>query len=739
MDRTEVLDEIVKSNTLQYGYSKFDEPVDWNSNAVNIIENVVYPDDPGATFKYQFYIDLYNDDFKNFLQPKISTAKINTPSSFKTNVPDKLIYNSYNLPYFYFHENSDRTEFKIDYVLNFSTEVYQSYTCQSDPSNCDEIFSCRAMKPDGSMNDNHVTHHDIYHLLQFVSKYPQSDKVINDYHNLTVKSSNQNNAVRMFNDFCYFMKKKLGLQQSHENDLTVLKENNFCSFYFNEANPDILKNANNYDGEEITVSGITKTIDPSEAWRNTENYQNYKNVSQFPEKPLQSYPEAKFHFLNYCRGSHFNDPECKEFYYSMFKKDAYDGGVLDQDVQNLLLQVCKTKDTYVPDDVNYYKSIKGDFHGNDIEKKENLTKEECQIACDQSNDCVGFVMNLDVVEFYSDNFTTKIGELGEGKYDVFQLGENGISNDTIVSIKIPDGYIVICYEDGNFAGNSVVLSGNVLLSNVNFQNRISSLQITQFNCEVYKEKYPELITMYGSSCNVLQNHFKEYGMNEGRDASGFSTGKGCFMKRRMTQHTKDAKKISFMKQDTDDVCSCFYRPEYYNDYIEKNNLPETIQREPNSCWFPKCFLGTNSIKADPNRQCSDVVICSTEVYTFLNAQEVKNVDVNILQTNECGKVDTDDDEKEQTPEDDEEAQLATKTQEEKPVVENSSNSFARWAIIGLVVSLLFVIIIVIVVVVVKGKKKRSRQQHQNRQRLLPQRPRQQQNRQTLSSQSNSFI
>ena len=296
------------------------------------------------------------------------------------------------------------------------------------------------------MNYNHVTHHDIYHLLQFVSKYPQSDKLIDDYRNLTVQSSNQNNAFRMFNDFCYFMKKKLGLQQSHANDLTVLKENNFCSFDFNEANPDILKNANNYDGEQITVSGVTKTIDPSEAWRNTEKYENYQKVSQFPEKPLQSYPEAKFHFLNYCRGSNFNDPECKEFYNAMFKKDAYDGGDLDQDVQNLLLQVCKTKDSYVPDNVNYYKSIKGDFYGNDIEKKEDLTKEECQIECDRRDNCVGFVMNLDAVEFYSDNFTTKIGDLGEGKYDVFQLGENGIDNDSIVSIKIPDGYIVICYE-----------------------------------------------------------------------------------------------------------------------------------------------------------------------------------------------------------------------------------------------------------------------------------------------------
>ena len=209
MDRIELLDEIVKSNTLQYGYSKFDESVDWNSNAVNIIENIVLPDDPGASFKYEFYIDLYNDELKNILQPKISTGKINTPSSFKTNVPNKLIYNSHNLPYSYFHQNSARTEFKIEYILNFSTEVYQSSTCQSDPSNCDEIFSCRAIQPDGSMNFNHVTHHDIYHLLQFVSKYPQSDKLIDDYRNLTVQSSNQNNAFRMFNDFCYFMKKNL--------------------------------------------------------------------------------------------------------------------------------------------------------------------------------------------------------------------------------------------------------------------------------------------------------------------------------------------------------------------------------------------------------------------------------------------------------------------------------------------------------------------------------------------------
>ena len=66
MDRTEVLDEIVKSNTLQYGYSKFDESVDWNSNAVNIIENIVLPDDLELVLNMNFTF-IYNDELKNIL------------------------------------------------------------------------------------------------------------------------------------------------------------------------------------------------------------------------------------------------------------------------------------------------------------------------------------------------------------------------------------------------------------------------------------------------------------------------------------------------------------------------------------------------------------------------------------------------------------------------------------------------------------------------------------------------
>lgn len=699
MTRTEIIDEIVKNNTLKNGYSGFDKILNWDVNHLNELENVENPDLEGVTFKYEFYIDLYNEDYKKNLESLVSNNRITTPNSLSHQITNTIVYNTSNLPVYAFQKNSDR-EWKITYKINYSSNFYTSNACKEDPSNCEEIFASHAVKSDNKIEINHVTHFDLYHLLQTVGKYPPSDRFLNEYKKITVQTSNQDNAFRLFHDYCYFMKKKLGLDQSHENNLTVTNFNNFCGFDFDGANPDILITSRNYDGETINIDGINKEIDPSESYYNYKKYENYQDVSEFATKPLQSYPEAKFQYLNYCRGSNFNNPECKKFYQAMYKKASEDGGNLDEDVQNHILLMCKTKDKYVPDNIYYYNKIYGDFYGNDISKLD-LTKEECQLECDKLDNCKGFVMDLPVVELFGDvNFEEKLGILPEGKYDTFELKQNGISNDSVVALKIPQGYIAVCYNHGYFQGESLALTGDIILADYNFNNKLSSMQITQFDCEAYKEKNPDLVTIYGSSCQLLQNHFKEYGMNQGRDASGFFQGKGCFLKRKMTQHTKDNSKVGFKKQDTDDVCSCFYKQEYYDKYLKKNNFPVEASREKPKCWFPKCFGGVSAIKPEPNKQCSDLVICNNEIRTILEAGgDIKNVVINNEQFSQCNKTDqqeNNDDSNEEDP-------------NQNPDVEmNEGLSSTTKIILGVSISLgLIVIIGIIILIIIFNNMKKS--------------------------------
>ena len=336
---------------------------------------------------------------------------------------------------------------------------------------------------------------------------------------------------------------------------------------------------------------------------------------------------------------------------------------------------------------------------NDIAKLD-LTKEECQVECDKLSHCKGFVMDLPVVELFRDvNFEEKLGILSEGKYDLEQMEENGIPNDSVVAVKIPEGYVAVCYEH-NFEGDSIILSGNVILADYNFHNKLSSIEIKQFDCEAYKEKNPDLVTIYGSSCQILQNHFKEYGMKEGRDASGFFQGKGCFLKRKMTQHTKDNSKVAFKKQDTDDVCSCFYKQEYYDQYLKKNNFPVEATREKPECWFPKCFGGVSAIKPEPNKQCSDLVICNNEIQNILTAGgDMKNVEINIEQFSQCNKKDQQENKDNPTHDDN-----------QNPGVEmNKGLSSTTKIILGVSISLgLIVIIGIIIMIIIFNNMKKSK-------------------------------
>jgi hypothetical protein len=76
--------------------------------------------------------------------------------------------------------------------------------------------------------------------------------------------------------------------------------------------------------------------------------------------------------------------------------------------------------------------------------------------------------------------------LGPGDYNMFDLQARGVTNDDLSSLQVPDGYQATLYQDWNFTGYSVTLSGDTsCLVNVgsgrndgrNWNDDISSLRI----------------------------------------------------------------------------------------------------------------------------------------------------------------------------------------------------------------------------------------------------------------------
>lgn len=635
-DRTSILDNIIKENTYSLGYSGLDQPVDWEIQQINELGNVTNLDIDGITFEYEFLIHLQTNAEKNDLKSKINNNKFSTPNELNDTI-NQLVYNTNQLPFYSFEKKNNSDFWTIKYRLNYSSSYYNSKTCEIDPSNCEETFSVHAITPNGSINISHVDHFDIYHLLKTVSKYPKSNELVNTVLNYTVELINYNNAFHILQDFCYFMKKKLTLEESYENVDTITKSNNFCGMDFNGPIPDILAFAYAFEGKTVTINSIARFVPPSDAnFLSNLVEERYQESETTTGMVLKSLPLVKFIYLNYCRGSNFNNKQCKDFYRSLFAKVSFNDGKLDEDVQTNIIEMCDTKHTYVPDNLYYYNRIPGDFAADDMDDFEELTKEECEQKCNQNEKCSGFVMVQPVVEFYLDSAYSEIaGVLSEGKYDTYELQKNGIPNDQVVTVRIPENLILICYEDGYFSGDSVALTGDQLLANFNFNNKLSSVQITQFNCDAYKERYPELYRAY-PSCQLLQNHFLINGLQEGRDASAFLEGKGCWLKNEMTSHEKNNARQSFLKQDTDDVCSCFYKEEYYQQYLKDNNYPKEAERDNPDCWFPKCFAGLNPIKPEPNAICPSLVICNNEIQNILTAGgDIKNVNINTEQFASC--------------------------------------------------------------------------------------------------------
>lgn len=84
--------------------------------------------------------------------------------------------------------------------------------------------------------------------------------------------------------------------------------------------------------------------------------------------------------------------------------------------------------------------------------------------------------------------------LSTGTYNLGQLQALGVRNDDISSIQVPSGYKVTLYNNDNFAGNSVVLTGNdTCLVAKGFNDLVSSVRIETvsagFSLTVQAENY----------------------------------------------------------------------------------------------------------------------------------------------------------------------------------------------------------------------------------------------------------
>ena len=88
-----------------------------------------------------------------------------------------------------------------------------------------------------------------------------------------------------------------------------------------------------------------------------------------------------------------------------------------------------------------------------------------------------------------------------------------------------------------------------------------------------------------------------------------------------------------------DTCACFLPTQYYNNYLENNNL-EDKSLGTQECWFLPC--STASIQSQTNPQCpnNDVSNCIQKAYVTIKTNNTNNVEDNVIQTNQtiasCG-------------------------------------------------------------------------------------------------------
>jgi alpha-L-fucosidase 2 len=81
--------------------------------------------------------------------------------------------------------------------------------------------------------------------------------------------------------------------------------------------------------------------------------------------------------------------------------------------------------------------------------------------------------------FYSKiNYGGTAVQLGAGDYDIARLQAAGIANDSVSSIRVPSGYTITAYADGDFSGRSWTFSAdNPNLNNTGSSDTISALRV----------------------------------------------------------------------------------------------------------------------------------------------------------------------------------------------------------------------------------------------------------------------
>ncbi len=115
------------------------------------------------------------------------------------------------------------------------------------------------------------------------------------------------------------------------------------------------------------------------------------------------------------------------------------------------------------------------------------------------NELAGFrataTVNNDPIKIFQDcSYGGYSASIGIGTYNVSQLLALGVKNDDISSIQVPSGYKVTLYADDNFAGSSVILTGDdACLVAKGFNDTASSIRVeaasSAFSLTVQAENY----------------------------------------------------------------------------------------------------------------------------------------------------------------------------------------------------------------------------------------------------------
>lgn len=135
--------------------------------------------------------------------------------------------------------------------------------------------------------------------------------------------------------------------------------------------------------------------------------------------------------------------------------------------------------------VTIYRSDSRDGPYTDISNDLNLTNKENTLRYNRTDSVFrdGVVvpnpspttLSQQATFFEHNNYQGRSWKLGGGNYK--WVGEHGISNDVISSVKVPKGGSVVLYDHANFGGASITLTENAS-SLGDFDNRTSSIKVS---------------------------------------------------------------------------------------------------------------------------------------------------------------------------------------------------------------------------------------------------------------------